>query len=125
MPELPDTEYPFILITGRGSSAQWHTGSRTDKSAVLRKLAPTVLTLDLHPDDADRLGIVAGNRVAIRSRRGEAEAIAVVTATVQRGQIFLPMHFDTVNRLTFAAFDPHSRQPSYKACAVAISRAKA
>jgi assimilatory nitrate reductase catalytic subunit len=122
MPEPPDAAYPFILLTGRGSSAQWHTGSRTDKSAVLRKLAPTVLTAEIHPDDAIRLGIAAGSRVAVRSRRGEAEAIAVVTATVQPGQVFLPMHFETVNRLTFPAFDPHSRQPSYKACAVAVEK---
>ncbi len=123
MPELPDAAYPFLLLTGRGSSAQWHTGSRTDKSAVLRKLAPTVLTVDIHPDDATQLGIAAGDRVAISSRRGATEAVAVVTATVQRSQIFLPMHFPGVNRLTFAAFDPHSRQPAYKACAVAVARA--
>jgi ferredoxin-nitrate reductase len=124
MPELPDKEYPFLLLTGRGSSAQWHTGSRTDKSAVLRKLAPTVLTCDIHPDDAKRLSIVSGETIAISSRRGSASAVAVVTATVQRGQIFLPMHFEAVNRLTFAAFDPHSRQPSYKACAVSVSGTK-
>jgi assimilatory nitrate reductase catalytic subunit len=122
MPELPDEDYPFILLTGRGSSAQWHTGSRTDKSAVLRKLAPTVLTCEIHPEDADRNRIASGDDVTIRSRRGSASAIAVVTATVQRGQIFLPMHFEAVNRLTFAAFDPHSRQPAYKSCAVAVSR---
>lgn len=123
MPEAPDAEYPFLLLTGRGSSAQWHTGSRTDKSAVLRKLAPTVLTAEIHPTDAERLGILAGSRVQVRSRRGVAAALAVVTATVQPGQIFLPMHFPEVNRLTFAAFDPHSRQPSYKACAVALEAA--
>jgi assimilatory nitrate reductase catalytic subunit len=120
MPEAPDAAYPFLLLTGRGSSAQWHTGSRTDKSAVLRKLAPTVLTLEIHPQDASRLGISSGARVAVTSRRGTADAIAVVTATVQRGQVFLPMHFEAVNRLTFPAYDPHSRQPSYKACAVAV-----
>jgi assimilatory nitrate reductase catalytic subunit len=122
LPEPTDAEYPFILITGRGSSAQWHTGSRTDKSAVLRKLAPTVLTVEVHPTDADRLAITAGARVTVHSRRGTAEAIAVVTATVQRGQLFMPMHFEAVNRLTHAAFDPHSRQPAYKACAVALER---
>jgi assimilatory nitrate reductase catalytic subunit len=122
LPEPTDAEYPFILITGRGSSAQWHTGSRTDKSAVLRKLAPTVLTVEIHPTDADRLGIAAGARVTVHSRRGTAEAIAVVTATVQRGHLFMPMHFEAVNRLTHAAFDPHSRQPAYKACAVALER---
>jgi ferredoxin-nitrate reductase len=122
MAELPDAAYPFIMLTGRGSSAQWHTGSRTDKSAVLRKLAPTVLTAEINPDDATRLHITAGDRVTVRSRRGQAEAVAVVTPTVQAGQIFLPMHFDKVNQLTFPSFDPHSRQPSYKACAVAVAR---
>jgi ferredoxin-nitrate reductase len=119
-PEPPDASFPFVLLTGRGSSAQWHTGSRTDKSVVLRRLAPTTLTLDLHPDDAGRLGIESGTRVTIRSRRGVVTATAVVTATVQRGQVYLPMHFEAVNRLTFPAFDPHSRQPAYKACAVSV-----
>jgi len=27
-----------------------------------------------------------------------------------------------MNRLTFAAFDPYSRQPAYKACAVRINK---
>lgn len=120
MPELPDQDFPFVLLTGRGSSAQWHTGSRTDKSAVLRKLAPTVLSVEINPADAARLAIAPGDRVTVRSRRGSADAIALVTPTVQPGQLFLPMHFDPVNRLTFPAFDPHSRQPSYKACAVRI-----
>jgi assimilatory nitrate reductase catalytic subunit len=122
LPEPPDATYPFLLLTGRGSSAQWHTGSRTDKSAVLRKLAPTVLTVDIHPDDAAELRIAASDRVRISSRHGVAEAVAVVTATVQRKQIFLPMHFEAVNRVTVAAFDPHSRQPAYKATAVAVTR---
>jgi ferredoxin-nitrate reductase len=50
-------------------------------------------------------------------------ATAQVTSTVQRGQLFLPMHFAAVNQLTFAAFDPHSRQPAYKACAVSLEAA--
>lgn len=121
MPEPTDRAYPFLLLTGRGSSAQWHTGSRTDKSVVLRRLAPTVLTLDIHPDDAGRLGIDAGSEVTVRSRRGEVRAAALITSTVQRGQVFLPMHFREVNTLPFAAFDPHSRQPAYKSCAVAVA----
>jgi assimilatory nitrate reductase catalytic subunit len=122
-PEPPDAKYPFILLTGRGSSAQWHTGSRTDKSAVLRKLAPTTLTVEINPFDATRLAIAPSDRVLVRSRRGEAEAVALVTATVQPGQLFMPMHFEAVNRLTFPAFDPHSRQPAYKSCAVALKKA--
>jgi assimilatory nitrate reductase catalytic subunit len=122
LPEPPDTDYPFLLNTGRGSSAQWHTGSRTDKSAVLRKLAPNLPWIELNPADAAPRGIVTGDRLAVRSRRGSTTALAVVTPIVQPGQVFMPMHFAEVNVLTFPAYDPHSRQPAYKAAAVTVAR---
>ncbi|HWA25933.1 MAG TPA: molybdopterin oxidoreductase family protein [Lacunisphaera sp.] len=125
LPEPPDAGYPFLLNTGRGSSAQWHTGSRTDKSAVLRKLAPNVPWIEINPADAAPRGIVTGEKVAVRSRRGATTALAVVTPIVQPGQVFMPMHFPEVNVLTFPAYDPHSRQPAYKACAVAVQRVEA
>ena len=56
----------------------------------------------------------------VRSRRGELTAAVFVTATVQPGQMFIPMHYAVTNRLTLAAFDPYSRQPAYKACAVRV-----
>ncbi len=122
LPEPPDADYPFLLNTGRGSSAQWHTGSRTDKSAVLRKLAPNLPWIELNPADAAPLGAVTGDRMLVRSRRGSTSALAVVTPIVQPGQVFMPMHFPEVNVLTFPAYDPHSRQPAYKAAAVAVTR---
>ncbi len=121
MPEPLDADYPFLLNTGRGTSAQWHTGSRTNKSDVLRKLAPTELIAEINPEDAARLGIAAASAVTIRSRRATITATAHLTTTVRPGQLFLPMHFPEVNQLTFPAYDPHSRQPSYKACAVALA----
>ncbi len=120
--EPTDDEFRFVLLTGRGSSAQWHTGSRTDKSDVLRALAPTRCHAEINPEDAQRLGICAGDEVEIRSRRATIRAASVVTQIVQPGQIFIPMHYCEVNRLTFPSFDPHSRQPSYKHCAVALAR---
>ncbi|MBX3434623.1 MAG: nitrate reductase [Pirellulales bacterium] len=122
MPEPPDDEYPLVLLTGRGSVSQWHTQTRTAQSAVLRKLYPQSLHVELHPTDADRLGIVAGDEVTIESRRGALQAVVQVTAVVQPGQAFLPMHDAATNRLTLAHFDPHSRQPSYKDCAVRIRK---
>ncbi len=121
MPELPDADYPFILLTGRGSSAQWHTGSRTNKSDVLRKLAPTECYVEINPIDAERLHITLGQPVMLRSKRGQCPAHALITPTVQPGQLFLPMHWPDINKLTYPSFDPHSRQPSYKACAVTIT----
>lgn len=123
MPEKPDAAYPFLLLTGRGSSSQWHTGTRTNKSDVLRKLAPKMLYVEINPDDAERLRIRAGERVIVKSRRGEVSAVALPTSIVQPKQLFLPMHFEGMNALTFPAFDPHSRQPSYKACAVTVVKA--
>jgi len=119
-PEMIDNEYPFILLTGRGTSAQWHTGTRTDKSAVLRKLYPSGIYAEINPDDAERLGIAPGGQVRVSSRRGALTAAAFVTHTIQPGQIFLPMHYAETNQLTFPSFDPYSRQPSYKDCAVRL-----
>jgi anaerobic selenocysteine-containing dehydrogenase len=119
-PELPDTEYPFFLLTGRGTSAQWHTQSRTAKSGVLRKLYPDQVYVEINPDDAKRLGIETGELVEVSSRRGQLEAVAFVTGTVAPGQVFIPMHYVATNELTFPAFDPWSRQPAYKSAAVKI-----
>jgi assimilatory nitrate reductase catalytic subunit len=122
-PELPDGEYPFYLLTGRGTSAQWHTQSRTAKSAVLRKLYPDQIYVEINPDDAKRLGIETGELVEVSSRRGRLEAVAFVTGTVSLGQVFIPMHYVATNELTFPAFDPWSRQPSYKSAAVKVRKA--
>jgi assimilatory nitrate reductase catalytic subunit len=120
VPESVDGDYPFILLTGRGSTAQWHTLTRTNKSDMLRRLSPEELHVEMHPDDAKELGVRTGTRVRITSRRGAARAKVLVTSTMQRGQVFLPMHDPATNKLTLGTFDPYSRQPSYKYCAVRI-----
>lgn len=120
LPEPADPDYPLTLLTGRGSAAQWHTQTRTSKSAVLRKLYPEHPYVEIHPDDALDAGIRPGQVVSVESRRGRVEARTFVVPTVPRGQVFLPMHDEATNRLTLAAFDPESRQPAYKACAVRV-----
>ena len=120
--EPVDREFPFALLTGRGTSAQWHTGSRTDKSNVLRALSPAGCYVEVNPKDAARLGLAPNAPVQIRSRRASLVAVAIVTPTVQPGQVFIPMHYAEVNQLTHPSFDPHSRQPNYKHCAVALEK---
>ncbi|MEA3018755.1 MAG: hypothetical protein QOI47_279 [Actinomycetota bacterium] len=122
VPEPTDDRYPFVLLTGRGSTAEWHTGTRTSKSAVLRSMAPTELHVEISPTDARALGVGTSEWVVVRSRRGSARAKAFVTPTIAAGQVFLPMHHPSTNLLTLDRFDPHSRQPGYKHCAVAVSR---
>ncbi|HMJ91990.1 MAG TPA: molybdopterin oxidoreductase family protein, partial [Candidatus Acidoferrum sp.] len=97
MPEPSSREFPLILLTGRGTSAQWHTQTRTGKSAVLRKLAPENIYVEVSPEDAAHLDIESGQRVRVRSPRGEVIAAAFITTTVAKGQVFMPMHYAETN----------------------------
>jgi anaerobic selenocysteine-containing dehydrogenase len=120
LPEQPSQQYPFILNTGRGSAAQWHTQTRTGKSAVLRKLYPANVFVEINPDDARQYRIQAGDWISLSSQRGQIRAQAFLTPAMQPGHLFIPMHYDATNLLTDAVFDPYSHQPAYKACAVRI-----
>jgi assimilatory nitrate reductase catalytic subunit len=120
--ELPSAQFPLILLTGRGSAAQWHTETRTAKSAILRKLYPAEVYVEIHPHDARSLGIRSGEWIIVASQRGRIRVRAFVTPGIQPGQVFVPMHYDVTNRLTAAEFDPHSHQPAYKSCAVRVER---
>ena len=110
----------MILLTGRGTASQWHTQTRTSKSAVLKKLYPSQLYVEINPTDARKRGIKPQDIVIVLTQRGRLQATAFVTPNVQPGQIFLPMHYDEVNQLTDAVFDPYSKRPSYKACAAQV-----
>ncbi|WP_269522358.1 molybdopterin oxidoreductase family protein [Coraliomargarita parva] len=122
MPEPPDEDYPVILLTGRGTSSQWHTQTRTAKSDVLRKLYPKNPYAEISLEDAKALGLEPNGKLVVESRRGRVEVTAVILPSVQPGQIFMPMHYKQTNELTFPAYDSYSKEPSYKACAVKISK---
>ena len=119
--ERPCEEYPLALLTGRGSASQWHTQTRTAKSAVLRKLSVMDAFVEVHPEDANSRNIEPGQMVWLSTRRGQMQLRAVLTKSVQRGAIFVPMHYDQINKLTLSSFDPYSRQPSYKHCACELT----
>src|ERR1700737_691637 len=112
--EAPSPEFPLILLTGRGSSSQWHTQTRTAKSAVLRSLGEPEAYLEISPEDAAARGLAGGGWTVAPSARGSMRARALITSTVAPGQVFVPMHYVETNRLTNPSFDPYSRQPSYK-----------
>ncbi|MCA9265693.1 MAG: molybdopterin-dependent oxidoreductase, partial [Planctomycetales bacterium] len=122
MPERPNVDYPYLLNTGRASAAQWHTQTRTGQSAVLRSLCSTDPYVEINPHDATQEGIGANQWVTLESRRGRMDAKAFLTHSVPPGQVFVPMHYPDINRLTLAHFDPYSKQPSYKDCAVRLIR---
>ncbi|ROQ60049.1 sulfite reductase (NADPH) alpha subunit [Streptomyces sp. 840.1] len=128
--EMPDDDYPFVLNTGR-LQHQWHTLTKTGKVAQLNRLDPAPF-VELHPEDAGRLGIVAGDSVEVASRRGRAVLPAVVTDRVRPGCCFAPFHWNDlfgeyrcVNAVTSDAVDPVSFQPEFKMCAVTLAKAAA
>src|SRR5690606_34776194 len=120
LPEETSEKFPMLLLTGRGSSSQWHTQTRTGKSPVLRKLYPQEPYVEISPKDAQALGIAADQWVIVRSARGRVRARALVTHVGQPRQLFRPMHYVVTNQLPEPSCDPYSRQPSYKACAVRV-----
>ncbi|KPL89793.1 formate dehydrogenase [Ardenticatena maritima] len=117
--ELPDDEYPFILSTGR-VLYHWHGGTLTRRSK-LDDIYPEA-TVEIHPEDAAMLGVKHGERVRVRSRRGEIVVRVAVTARSPRGVVFIPFHFAeaAANELTIDALDPQAKIPDYKVCAVAV-----
>ncbi|MFD3944309.1 molybdopterin-dependent oxidoreductase [Streptomyces sp. NPDC058579] len=128
--ELPDDDYPFVLNTGR-LQHQWHTMTKTGKVAKLAKLNPGPF-VEVHPADADRLGVVEGDQMEIASRRGRAVLPAVVTDRVRPGTCFAPFHWNdlfgeylSINAVTNDAVDPISFQPELKVCAVTLAKTAA
>jgi predicted molibdopterin-dependent oxidoreductase YjgC len=120
--ELPDVNYPFVLNTGR-LLYHWHGGTLTRRVQGLLELAPR-LEVAIHPSDARRLRVDTGGRVRVESRRGELTGYARVTEAVRPGAIFVPfvkLHDSAVNFLTNSAFDPSSKIPEYKVCAVRVT----
>lgn len=121
LPETPDEIFPFVLLTGRGTVVQWHTQTRTGKVDMLNRLRPAEAYAEISTDDAARLGIAEGGRVRVSSRRGTVVVNAAVTDSIPVGQVFMPMHYDETNLLTFPAFDPYSAEPAYKFAAVSVA----
>ncbi|MCQ6277720.1 molybdopterin-dependent oxidoreductase [Bacillus sp. EB600] len=121
--ELPDTEYPFMLTTGRRYES-YNTHSQTRYYAAGVKIKQTEETVDIHPEDAQMLGIEDGEIVKVRSRRGELSVKTKVTEQVVPGLVFMSFHWreTPTNVLTLNEFDPISGTAEFKACAVAISR---
>ncbi|MGC5168828.1 molybdopterin-dependent oxidoreductase [Luteimicrobium sp. DT211] len=128
--ELPDDDRPFVLNTGRVQH-QWHTMTKTGKVAKLNKLAPGPF-VEVHPEDATRLGLSDGDRAEIASRRGRAVLPVRVSDRVQPGNLFAPFHWNdafgedlAVNAVTNDAVDPLSFQPELKVTAVSLTRVAA
>jgi ferredoxin-nitrate reductase len=122
--DTTDDEYPVIAISGR-QAYHWHTRTKTGKAPELHDAAPAVFVA-VNTADANRIGVLDGDRVRIVSRRGSVVAPAKVGDIVPAGVVFVPFHYgdlgeeSAANNLMAALWDPVSQQPVQKMAAVRI-----
>ena len=129
--EEPRDEYPFSYTTGR-TIYHFHTRTKTARVPQLQRAAPDVW-VEIHPSDADDLGVGEGDLVRVESPRGRLEARARISG-IKEGLVFVPFHygyFDSdgldarpraANELTITEWDPASKQPLYKVGAVGVTK---
>ena len=120
-PEQPNREFPFVLNTGR-TVEHWHTRTKTGQVPILERMSPNAW-LEMNTRDAQALKLKPHDRVSVISRRGTVNDLELrVTEIVAPGQVFMPFHFveTNANQVTQSAFDPISREPNYKQCAVRV-----
>jgi anaerobic selenocysteine-containing dehydrogenase len=131
--EQPSEDFPLLYSTGR-TLYQFHTRTKTGRAPQLDGAAPEAW-VELSAADATRQGIGEGDLVRVESPRGRIEARARITGIVE-GTVFAPFHygyFDTTgagpdgrpraaNELTITEWDPVSKQPNYKVCAVRVTK---
>ena len=121
--EEPDDEYPMVLTTGR-QLEHWHTGAMTRRASVLDELEPEAVA-SFAPAELRRLGIAAGDRVRVTTRRGAIELKARSDSAVAPGQVFIPFCYAeaAANVLTNPQLDPFGKIPEFKFCAAKVEPA--
>ena len=117
--------YPLRLNTGRIRD-QWHTMTRTGKSA---KLSGHIYEpyVEIHPSDAKGLLIQDNQLAQISSASGDIVCRVKISDAQLKGSVFIPIHWNdqfssraVVDSLVNADVDPFSGQPEYKATPVNV-----
>ncbi len=122
--EIPDAEYPFYLSTGRIID-HWHTMSMTGRIPELLRANPYAF-VEINPKDAEKMAIKPGDMVEVTSRRGVNVLPAKVYEGPIEGTVFVYWHDQQenrmINKVTKDDYDPASKEPEFKICAVKIKR---
>ncbi len=116
--ELVSESYPLVLTTGRVLE-HWHTGTMSRRCKVLTELRPDG-AVEMHPDDAAKLGFVEHDLVTLTSERGRLETILHITEKSPPGVVFMAFHWREApaNVLTNNALDPVAKIPEFKVSAI-------
>ncbi|RSC31275.1 nitrate reductase [Agrobacterium sp. FDAARGOS_525] len=132
LPEVDRTsaDYPLTLNTGRIRD-QWHTMTRTGKSARLTAHIAEPFA-ELHPRDAQARGIESADLVELESPHGKVLLRALISERQARGSVFAPMHWNDqfaslarIDMVVAPVTDPYSGQPASKNTGVRARRFEA
>ncbi len=120
--ESVDSEYPYIMTTGR-VLYHYHSRSMTGRVEGLNKKAP-VSFIEINPATANRLNIEDGEKVKVTSRRGTITTMAKITDIIGEDTVFIPFHYadGAANVLTGTELDPIAKIPELKVTAVRIEK---
>src|SRR5712664_3595201 len=122
--EVPDSEYPMVLSTGRVLE-HWHTGSMTRRSQVLDQIEPEAVAF-MSPKDMRRMKVSPGDLIRLETRRGAVEVKVRSDRDVPENMVFMPFCYAeaAANLLTNPALDPFGKIPEFKFCAVRAEKAE-
>jgi predicted molibdopterin-dependent oxidoreductase YjgC len=114
-------DFPIRLTTGRRLDS-YNTGVQSGGfTSPLRRGE----SLDMSPEDAERLSLVDGERVRVTSRRGSIETPIRIDPSLRPGLTFMTLHFQddvATNVLTIDATDPKSGTAEFKATAIRVEK---
>ena len=116
-----DDDFPIRLTTGRRLDS-YNTGVQTASYTSPMRRGES---LDISPEDAERYGLVDGERVCVVSRRGQVETPIRIDPSLRPGLTFMTLHFQddvATNLLTIDATDPKSGTAEFKATAIRIEK---
>ena len=123
--EGTNARFPFHLITGRLRD-QWHGMSRSGRVARAFSHEPQA-ALSMHPKDAERRSLKAGQLVTISSKQAKMILPLQLSEEVKSGTVFAAMHWNGqylnsggVNEVIAGKVDQRSFQPELKHAAVRI-----
>ncbi|MBG3850497.1 molybdopterin-dependent oxidoreductase [Xanthomonas sp. WHRI 8391] len=126
--EPTSARFPMRLLTGRLRD-QWHGMSRSGRVPAAFAHSPEP-ALRMHPDDATRRGLVAGELVQIASKRGALVLPLELSDELRSGTVFAAMHWSGqslssggINEVSSPAVDARSQQPELKHAAVRVEKA--
>jgi predicted molibdopterin-dependent oxidoreductase YjgC len=121
--EEPSKDYPFVLVTGR-ILEHYCSGAQTRRTHLTELVDEDVL--EIHPDDARKLGLRTGQQVKVVSARNEIVMPVEISTRVSPGQVFASFHFpeNDLNSLLSSSADEASRCPEYKVSTVRLEKLK-